>query len=567
MENDKPIQIDELLKQTPQLQKLAAQLARGWDQDDVVQETWLRTLQSPPKNRRNLRGWLTGSLRHRAADHHRREASQRERAKGLESAHSTDAQREQSTPPELLARTEAHQAVVACLADLEDPFRHTLILHYFEGLSVTEIASKLAAPKPTISSRLKRGRERLREMMQARYGSSAYGICAAAAGPFAPATLGVGTSSAAVAKSWFPAAGIVAAAVLVGGVAFLNSGLKPNSIEPARAQATLTENSAASAGQTGSQAGPVRLASERDSKDNKHEVGSEGGDLVRIKGRCVDAISGMAIPDALVKVNFRSSDRNNEALHGNPDWQAPGDTRTDASGDFLVEFEESLSHQLSMSIEPIGYCPRTARWSLKYDGLLAGTTTDLGEIRFELGHTITGTALDQDGDPIEGLQVSLANLPLPIAVDSSPNDTRSGVSDALGNFTISVAVPPGRYPVQVSDYTGYGSYEELFLTVGEQGLDGPWTLQVEKLETITGHVIDQNGAPIHRAYISADPEVRTSSKSLTSLTNQDGFFRIRRRYPAGPVRLPGRDSLRMALRLGMESRSGWTSSWGAGHTT
>jgi DNA-directed RNA polymerase specialized sigma24 family protein len=91
MENDKPIQIDELLEQTPQLQKLAAQLARGWDQDDVVQETWLRTLQSPPKNRRNLRGWLTGSLRHRAADHHRREASQRERVKGLESAHSTDA--------------------------------------------------------------------------------------------------------------------------------------------------------------------------------------------------------------------------------------------------------------------------------------------------------------------------------------------------------------------------------------------------------------------------------------------------------------------------------------------
>jgi protocatechuate 3,4-dioxygenase beta subunit len=420
---------------------------------------------------------------------------------------------------------------------LEDPFRHTLILHYFEGLSVTEIASKLGAPKPTISSRLKRGRERLREMMQTRYGSSAYGMCAAAAGPFAPATLAAGSANAAATKSWMPAAGIAAAAVLIGVATIVNLRPETESIENAYGQPSLAEHSAAGASQPNNTLATQRLASNQDTEDGRNGVGVEGDSLVRIKGRCVDDVTGMAIQGALVKVYASASSDDKVALYGVANWQAPRDTTTDGNGEFVVEFEENLSQQLSISIEPHAYSPRTARWSLLYDGLAAGTTTELGEIRFQVGFQVLGTVVDQDGEPVEGLTVSLADLPLPLPMRGAPNNSRSGTSDALGNFTISAPVAPGRYPVRMSNRTGYGSYEDLFLSVGQQGLESPWLLEVEKLKTIRGQVVDQYGSPIHHVYMKADPEVHTSSKSLSSWTKEDGSFCIYRRHPAGPVRL------------------------------
>ena len=214
--SDRPIPIEELLDYAPQLQQLAGRLAAEWDRDDVVQETWLRVLEQPPRHRRNLASWLSGALRMRSADHYRRETSQRQRVaraadRGAKTRDSS------TTPEELLERTEAHEALVRSLRDLEEPYRHALLLHYFDGLSTQQIASQLKVPKSTVLSHLRRGRERLRKLLSSRYGDQSFALCLTAAGPFAPAPPAFNPAPAeSLAKPLLIVTGLVAASIVVG---------------------------------------------------------------------------------------------------------------------------------------------------------------------------------------------------------------------------------------------------------------------------------------------------------------------------------------------------------------
>lgn len=44
--------------------------------------------------------------------------------------------------------------------------REAVILHYYQGLSVTETAQALGITQPSASNRLKRGREKLRHLLE-----------------------------------------------------------------------------------------------------------------------------------------------------------------------------------------------------------------------------------------------------------------------------------------------------------------------------------------------------------------------------------------------------------------
>lgn len=50
--------------------------------------------------------------------------------------------------------------------ELEEIYREVLLLYYYEGYSVKEIAGMLRVPQGTVKSRLARSRERLREILE-----------------------------------------------------------------------------------------------------------------------------------------------------------------------------------------------------------------------------------------------------------------------------------------------------------------------------------------------------------------------------------------------------------------
>ena len=61
---------------------------------------------------------------------------------------------------------ERKAAIAQALATLDDDVRSALELTYFEGLTAPEISARLAIPIGTVRSRLARGLERLRALLQ-----------------------------------------------------------------------------------------------------------------------------------------------------------------------------------------------------------------------------------------------------------------------------------------------------------------------------------------------------------------------------------------------------------------
>ncbi|MCE9637405.1 MAG: sigma-70 family RNA polymerase sigma factor, partial [Planctomycetes bacterium] len=129
------------------------------DADDVEQQTWLLALQRPPRRADSVRGWLITATRNVARKLGRAE-SRRER-------HEHAAMRPSAGEPDadLVAEAEIQQRLSRAVLELEQPFRATVLLRYFEGLSVADVAARLDVPVETVKSRLRRARERLRERL------------------------------------------------------------------------------------------------------------------------------------------------------------------------------------------------------------------------------------------------------------------------------------------------------------------------------------------------------------------------------------------------------------------
>ncbi len=132
--------------------------------DDVVQETWLAALQNAPARPRSLRAWLARVARNLALRHARREVRLRQRAR---KAPQPDAPRD---PAGALERVHAEHAVVAALLELDEPYRTTLLLRYYDDLAPREVAARLGVPAATVRTRLKRGLDTLRARLDQQHG-------------------------------------------------------------------------------------------------------------------------------------------------------------------------------------------------------------------------------------------------------------------------------------------------------------------------------------------------------------------------------------------------------------
>lgn len=157
-----PLPPEALLEHAAWLRRLAEVLTRGdADAEDLVQETWLAALRSPPRDDRPARAWLAEVLRN--ARRMRARAGARRARREAELGQLA----EPSTPSseQLLARLEAQRRLSAHVAELDEPLRSTLLLRYFEGLSAAEIARRQGVPAGTVRWRLKAGLDRLRALL------------------------------------------------------------------------------------------------------------------------------------------------------------------------------------------------------------------------------------------------------------------------------------------------------------------------------------------------------------------------------------------------------------------
>lgn len=170
-----PFRAEELLEHLPSLRGLARALVHGDDVEDLVADTMLRAYERPPRHGRNIRAWLTATLRNLAIDRGRRAKSQATRESRIREAakRSSDG----AKPDEVLARSEALHLLHGVLRELDDADHQLLLLRYFEGLNATEIGARMALPPATVRTRLTRALGRLRAKLREQYGSEAFAPC------------------------------------------------------------------------------------------------------------------------------------------------------------------------------------------------------------------------------------------------------------------------------------------------------------------------------------------------------------------------------------------------------
>jgi RNA polymerase sigma-70 factor (ECF subfamily) len=124
--------------------------------DDVAQEVLVAGLERPPRQRQGLVAWLRTSARRAAATLGRREQTRRRHE--LRSAAGATS----SATIDVVAREELTRRVVDAVFSLEEPFKTTILLRYYEGLPPRSIAARVGAPVETVRTRIKRGLERVR---------------------------------------------------------------------------------------------------------------------------------------------------------------------------------------------------------------------------------------------------------------------------------------------------------------------------------------------------------------------------------------------------------------------
>lgn len=132
--------------------------------EDVLQEVFLqvwRRANDFDEQRGKLFTWLVTLTRSRAIDR-LRSLDARER---VAQASVRDASEEISDAVDDTFRSEQRQLVTAALAQLPEEQKHPLLLAYFDGLTQSEIATKLGAPLGTVKTRMRAGLARLRDVL------------------------------------------------------------------------------------------------------------------------------------------------------------------------------------------------------------------------------------------------------------------------------------------------------------------------------------------------------------------------------------------------------------------
>ncbi|MFO0981282.1 MAG: sigma-70 family RNA polymerase sigma factor [Planctomycetota bacterium] len=163
MSNTAPESIfpESLLLHTEFLRRLVCGLVYEDRVDDVMQQTWLRAMQYPPRPEASIPGWLASVARTVVV----RFAEEEARAhRGIEAvtefAPSTD---------ELVERIEAQTVVGQAVVALEPRYREVIILRYYEKLDQGQIAQRLEITDRTVRDRLREGLSELRRLLDERY--------------------------------------------------------------------------------------------------------------------------------------------------------------------------------------------------------------------------------------------------------------------------------------------------------------------------------------------------------------------------------------------------------------
>lgn len=458
MESSQPAPpTDLLLAHAEFVASLSARLVRpGADAEDLQQETLLSALQHPPADAGALRAWLGKVARNHALQNQRarmRRAAREQWASSEEALPSTD---------EIVARENARRGVVEALTKLDEPYRSTLLLRFYEDLPPREVARRTGVPVETARTRIKRGLALLREDLDRR-SSGDRSAWVSALMPLAAPKLALeqagGGAGSVLGVVLLVLGGVVATlAVAVWNSAADDSAPTPVAASPQSAPLGSGAPSAANA-----------LAAQR---------------ATSVRARLVRVVRADDSPVANVLVRWRSAAEGAAEEH----WF------TDESG------ASALSHALVPGdLLQVAATDATRALTLRVDAThLRG---DEWRAVVERCSSVRGRVTDARGAPQAGVQVWALSAEGPLLADGAPRSAfAQTLSDASGNFAL-LELPQHFY---VHASSAHASLPRgLEFEDAEPNAHRDLALILEPTWRVAGRVVDDAGRAVAGAELAA----------------------------------------------------------------
>lgn len=147
--------------------RLACSLCRNaTEAEDVVQESFLSIWRGRGgyslRGGASLRAWLMTTVRNRALDSIRRDATRKRPPRANVEVSEVPSPEQESSPDEIVATSDRNSTLKDSLRRLPEAQREVIALAYFGGLTHHAIATHLAIPAGTVKGRMRLGLEKLR---------------------------------------------------------------------------------------------------------------------------------------------------------------------------------------------------------------------------------------------------------------------------------------------------------------------------------------------------------------------------------------------------------------------
>ncbi len=372
--------------------------------EDVVQETWLRAMESPPRSSSAWRSWLTVVASNFARNRSRADRRRRTREEGRAVAESIP------SSEELVAREELRRKIVEACLDLEEPYRSVVFLRYFEELPAIRIAQKLSIPAATVRTRLRRGLARLRERLDSEHGGDRRSWSLALipmALPRGGALLSPQLMGVARRLLWLlPMATIAALLTLWASGAFDSMSVPAQSGLLAEAESEETEVSGLAASRVEEQRSQAATSSKWGTADRSAFVGFRG----RIASAAGQALAGVHVRIlAIDPVSYLHEAVDPLVARAGGDGFVHVDGQSDASGRFEIR-----------GLPPRAVYVLSAQDARSGDRVLRvleqtpppGRVRDLGGLRLLRTGFARGRVVDEAGKPLANVLVWSLDLPM-----------------------------------------------------------------------------------------------------------------------------------------------------------
>lgn len=547
-----PPDVDRLLANARWVKALAVRLvADDAAAEDLAQETWLRALERPPRDAASgpsLRAWLRRVVERFALQRRRREESiaARERA--------TAASEAQADVADIVAHAELHRRVVDAVLALDEPYRTTILLRFFEDEPPARIAERMGVPPKTVYTRLERALERLRAQfdVERRPGGELHAWIAPLALPLAAPTATVNVLREVLVMSGRMR--IAAALLIVAGVSAVVWRSWEGRASGRNGAPAPTATPVATAAETPDAAPPLPRRDAEPPATRPVLPLSEINEIVfagsiSVAGRVVDEdaapIEGaqlrLSLPDSTSVIDGVNHPVDEE-LRAHGFWDAPCsppsmNTTSDARGRFTLRgLRTGLPYTLSVSaagfrsesklVPPGGW-----GWP---NALGAGGEVRLPDVVMARGRELTVHVTDSRSADVGGAAVFSETWPPSWGTLWPDARERRGTTDARGLLSFS----PERSPAIWISARAPDGREAVLVDVKVPVVDATdaaaLELKVEDGEELRVRVRDGEGSPVSGLRVSVRSNVGASGTKIdrSALTDDEGVARFHG-LPAG----------------------------------